>query len=59
MGHFEIRLLYHDRAFARFLRKGQAQFDPDLGEFGEFVYQPHWTPLTMLELSIGVFMSNL
>lgn len=58
-GYIEIRLLYHDSAFAKFLRKGQAQFDPDLGEFGEFVYQPHRTPLTMLELSIGIFMSNL
>jgi hypothetical protein len=58
-GHIEIRLLYHDSAFAKFLRKGQAQFDPDLGAFGEFVYQPHRAPLTMLELSIGVFMSNL
>ena len=58
-GHMEIRLLYHDSAFAKFLKKGQAQFDPDLGEFGEFVYQPHRAPLTVLELSIGFFMSNL
>ena len=59
LGHIEIRLLYHDSAFAKFLRKGQAQFDPDLGEFGEFVYQPYRAPLTLLELSIGFFMSNL
>lgn len=58
-GHIEIRLLYHDSAFAKFLRKGQAQFDPDMGDFGEFVYQPNRSPLTMLELSIGIFMANL
>ncbi|HSI77622.1 MAG TPA: hypothetical protein VK957_17115 [Lunatimonas sp.] len=58
-GHIEIRLLYHDSAFAKFIRKGQAQFDADIGEFGQFVYQPHRAPLTMLELSIGIFMANL
>lgn len=58
-GHVEIRLLYHDTAFAKFIRKGQAQFDPDMGEFGQFVYQPYRAPLTMLELSIGIFMANL
>jgi hypothetical protein len=58
-GHTEIRLIYHDSAFARFLRKGQANFDPDLGDFGEFVYQPFRAQVTMVELSIGFFMSNL
>ncbi len=58
-GHVEIRLIYHDSAFAKFLSKGQAQFDPDMGQFGQFVYHPHRAPLTMLELSIGIFMANL
>jgi len=58
-GHIEFRVLYHDTAFAGFLKKGQAQFDPNKGDFGEFVYQPNRAPLTMLELSLGVFFSNL
>lgn len=51
--NLEIKLIYRDSLAALFLKRGQAQFDPTVGQNGEFVFTPHRAPINVVELSVG------
>jgi hypothetical protein len=53
MGYFEFKILYHESAKVKFLRKNDTQYLPDQGD-GEFVYTPVNSEIKMIQPGIGV-----
>jgi len=55
IGYFEFKILYHESAKVKFLRKNDTQFLQDQGD-GEFVYSPVNSEIKMIQPGIGVVL---